>query len=72
MDEILYYMTEEEELYRLKLGLRICPLDWPLPSKKCFKFWNTYTTPTLAEVTPPRDHWKLYTLKYEDHTYLLE
>lgn len=41
IDEYLYYMTEEEERYRLKLGLRISPLDWPLPEKRCFIFWNT-------------------------------
>ena len=34
MDEILYYMTENEERYRLKIGLPIS-IDWPLPDKKC-------------------------------------
>ena len=60
IDECLYYMTEEEEIYRLKLGLRVSPLDWPLPEKKCFRFWNTSAIPTLEEVTPPRDHWMFY------------
>jgi len=36
IDECLYYMTEEEEIHRLKLGLRVSPLDWPLPEKKMF------------------------------------
>ena len=60
MDEIMYYMTENEELHRLKLGLRVSPLDWPLPEKKCFRFWNTQSAPTLADVTEARNHWWLY------------
>ena len=64
MDEIMYYMTEREEIRRLELGLRVSPLDWPLPQKRCFRFWNTLAIPTLAEVTPPRDHCRLYQLKY--------
>ena len=64
MDEILYYMTENEELNRLNLGLRVSPLDWPLPKKRCFRFWNTQSTPTLADVTEPRDNWWLY--QYDD------
>ena len=34
MDEIMYYMTEREEIRRLELGLRVSPLDWSLPEKK--------------------------------------
>ena len=55
--ECLYYMTDEEEINRLKLGLRVSPLDWPLPEKKCFRFWDTQSTPTIEEITPPRNHW---------------
>lgn len=40
MDKMLYYMTEQEENYRLKLGLPIMVSDWPLPEKRCFRFWN--------------------------------
>ena len=40
MNEMLYYMTEQEENYRLKLGLPIMVDDYPLPEKRCFKFWN--------------------------------
>ena len=69
IDECLYYMTEEEECYRLKLGLRVCPLDWPLPNKKCFRYWNTEATPTLPEVTHPRDNWWLYQHDDECHIY---
>ena len=69
MDEILYYMTENEELHRLKLGLRVSPLDWPLPKKKCFRFWNTQSNPTLADVTEPRDHWWLYQFDEGCHIY---
>jgi len=69
MDEIMYYMTEREEIYRLKLGLRISPLDWPLPKKKCFRFWNTLHYPTLEEITPPRDNWWLYEYDDECHIY---
>jgi len=36
--ECLYYMTDEEEIYRLKLGLRVSPLDWPLPEKSVLDF----------------------------------
>ncbi len=66
LDETLYYMTENEERYRLKLGLPISPMKWPLPKKRCFRFWNTITRgiPTLAEVTRPRDHCRLYELKH--------
>jgi hypothetical protein len=60
MDEIMYYMTEREENNRLELGLRVSPLDWPLPERKCFRFWNEVQIPTLDEVTQPRDHWWLY------------
>ena len=65
IDECLYYMTEEQEIYRLKLGLRVSPLDWPLPEKKCFRFWDTSAIPTLEEVTPPRDHWMFYQYEYD-------
>tara|TARA_Y100000992_G_C21131687_1_gene426898 strand:- start:79 stop:459 length:381 start_codon:yes stop_codon:yes gene_type:complete len=58
-DEMLYYMTENEENYRLKLGLPMS-MDWPLPKKRCFRFWNEVQIPTLGEVTQPRDHWLLY------------
>ena len=68
MDEILYYMTENEELHRLKLGLRVSPLDWPLPKKKCFRFWNTEATPTLEVLTHPRDNWWLY--QHDDGCYI--
>tara|TARA_B100000927_G_scaffold287362_1_gene280136 strand:- start:195 stop:539 length:345 start_codon:yes stop_codon:yes gene_type:complete len=64
IDECLYYMTEEEESYRLKRGLRVSPLIWPLPKKRCFRYWNNLGIPTLAEVTPPRDHYMFYELKY--------
>ena len=60
MDEIMYYMTEREEIRRLELGLRVSPLDWPLPQKKCFRFWNTEVTYTLQDFTNPRDNWWLY------------
>lgn len=40
MDEIMYYMTENEERYRLKLGLPISVGDYPLPNKRCFIFWK--------------------------------
>jgi hypothetical protein len=65
MDEILYYMTEKEELHRLKLGLPINSLDWPLPEKKCFRFWNTEETPTIQN---PKDNWWLY--QYHDGCYM--
>tara|TARA_B100000902_G_C26784665_1_gene656796 strand:- start:11 stop:382 length:372 start_codon:yes stop_codon:yes gene_type:complete len=68
MDEIMYYMTENEERYRLKLGLRISPLDWPLPQKRCFRFWDTEETSTLQEVTRPRDNWWLY--QHDDGCYI--
>lgn len=68
MDEILYYMSDEEEIYRLKLGLCVSPLDWPLPEKKCFRFWNTEATPTLEVLTHPRDNWWLY--QYHDGCYM--
>lgn len=61
-EEMLNCMTEKEENNRLKLGLPI-RMDWPLPNKRCFRFWNMQT-PTLAEVTPARDHWWLY--QYDD------
>ena len=67
-DEMLYYMTEREEIRRLELGLRVSPLDWPLPEKRCFRFWNTLHYPTLEEVTPPRDNWWLY--QYQDGCYI--
>ena len=68
MDEIIYYMTEKEEVYRLELGLSVSPLDWPLPEKKCFRFWNRSGIPTLEEVTPARDQWWLY--QYDDGCYM--
>ena len=68
IDECLYYMTEEEESYRLKLGLRVSPLDWPLPEKKCFRYWDTEETSTLLEITNPRDNWWLY--QYHDGCYI--
>ena len=66
MDEIMYYMTENEELRRLKLGLPISVGECPLPKKRCFRIWNRIAMeiPTLAEVTRPRDHCRLYELKY--------
>ncbi len=67
MDEIMYYMTEREENNRLELGLRVSPLDWPLPKKRCFIYWNE-GTPTLSEVTHPRDNWWLY--QYDDGCYI--
>ena len=66
MDEIMYYMTEREENNRLELGLRVCPLDWPLPEKKCFRYWDTEETPT--QVIQPRDNWWLY--QYYDGCYI--
>jgi hypothetical protein len=60
VDECLYYMTEEEESYRLKLGLRVTPLDWPLPGKKCFRYWNrewSEETSTQSQMIQPRDNW---------------
>jgi len=68
IDECLYYMTEKEEIHRLKLGLRVSPLDWPLPEKKCFRYWNTSAIPTLEEITPARDQWLLY--QYDDGCYM--
>lgn len=68
MDEILYNMSDEQEIYRLKLGLRVSPLDWPLPEKRCFRFWNTTSMPTLEEVTRPRDNWWLY--QHDDGCYM--
>lgn len=68
MDEIMYYMTENEEINRLKLGLRVCPLDWPLPEKKCFRYWDTEETPTQSQVIQPRDNWWLY--QYDDGCYM--
>ena len=68
MDEIMYYMTDNEERYRLKLGLPISAGKWPLPQKRCFRFWNTETIPTLQEVTRPRDNWWLY--QYDDGCYI--
>lgn len=67
MDEIMYYMTEREENNRLKLGLPIS-MDWPLPEKKCFRYWSTSAMPTLEEVTHPRDNWWLY--QYHDRCYI--
>ena len=66
-DAMLYYMTEKEENYRLKLGLPIS-MEWPLPNKRCFRFWNTSEMPTLEEVTLPRDNWWLY--QYGDGCYI--
>ena len=60
MDEIMYYMTERDEINRLELGLRVSPLDWPLPQKRCFRFWNTEKPYTLQDITNPRDNWWLY------------
>ena len=68
MDEIMYYMTEREEIRRLELGLRVSPLDWPLPEKNCFRFWNTEETSTLQEITNPRDNWWLY--QHDDGCYM--
>lgn len=70
MDEIMYYMTEREEIRRLELGLRVSPLDWSLPEKRCFRFWNTgaTATPALADVTEARNHWWLY--QYHDGCYI--
>jgi len=61
IDEMLSYMTEQEEMNRVKLGLPFS-MDYPLPEKKCFRFWNTSALeiPTLEEVTDPRDNWWLY------------
>jgi hypothetical protein len=67
IDEMLYYMTEEEEMNRLRLGLPI-GMDWPLPENKCFRFWNTSEMSTLEEVTAPRDNWWLY--QYHDGCYM--
>lgn len=44
MGELLYYMPVQEELYRRRLGLPTGSLDWSLPNKRCFRFWNTYAT----------------------------
>ena len=66
-DEMLYYMTEQEENNRIKLGLPIS-MEWPLPPKKCFRFWTKSETPTLQEVTDPRDNWWLY--QYHDGCYM--
>ena len=41
MDEKLYYMTEREERYRLKIGLPISVGEHLLPNKKCFRCWKT-------------------------------
>ena len=71
VDECLYYMTEEEESYRLKLGLRVTPLDWPLPEKKCFRYWNREwieETSTQSQMIQPRDNWWLY--QYHDGCYI--
>ena len=68
VDECLYYMTEEEEIYRSKLGLRVSPLDWPLPEKKCFRYWNADETPTQSQLIQPRDNWWLY--QYHDGCYI--
>jgi hypothetical protein len=67
MDEIMYYMTEREENNRLKLGLPIS-MDWPLPEKKCFRYWSTSAMPTLEEITHPRDNWWLY--QHDDGCYI--
>ena len=69
MDEIMYYMTENEENNRLELGLRVSPLDWPLPEKKCFSFWSHAQSPhKLADVIEARNHWWLY--QYDDGCYI--
>ena len=68
MDEIMYYMTEREENNRLQLGLRVSPLDWPLPEKRCFRFWNTEEPTWVHEVTQARDHWSVY--QYHDGCYI--
>lgn len=68
MDEIMYYMTEREENNRLQLGLRVSPLDWPLPEKRCFRFWNTEEPTWVHEVTQARDHWSVY--QYNDGCYI--
>ena len=65
-EEMINCMTEKEENNRLKLGLPI-RMDWPLPNKRCFRFWNPQT-PTLGEVTQARDHWWLY--QYDDGCYI--
>jgi len=70
MDEKFYYMTEREERYRFKIGLPINVGEWPLPEKKCFRYWNTEATPKLQEqeVTHPRDNWWLY--QHDDGCYM--
>lgn len=68
IDKCLYYMTEAEERYRLQLGLRVTNLDWPLPEKRCFRFWNTEATPTQSYVTHPRNNWWLY--QYHNGCYM--
>lgn len=40
MDEFYYYMTQEQESYRLKMRLPISVGEYPLPNKKCFRCWN--------------------------------
>lgn len=69
IDECLYYMTEEEESYRLKLGLRISPLDWPLPEKRCFRYWNRKWIEEISmQLIQPRDNWWLY--QYDNGCYM--
>jgi len=67
IDEMLYYMTEKEENNRIKLGLPIS-IEWPLPPKRCFRFWTKAETPTLLEITDPRDNWWLY--QHDDGCYM--
>ena len=42
MDEYFYYMTERQERYRLKMGLPISVGEYPLPNKRCFRFWSRW------------------------------
>tara|TARA_Y100000992_G_C21161135_1_gene441151 strand:- start:130 stop:531 length:402 start_codon:yes stop_codon:yes gene_type:complete len=56
VDEYLYYMSDEEEIYRLKLGLSVSPLDWPLPNKRCFRFWNKTEIDTTDELSTTLDY----------------
>jgi len=40
MDEFFSNMTEQKERYRLKIVLPISVGEYPLPNKRCFRFWS--------------------------------
>ena len=54
-EEMLNCMTEKEENNRSKLGLPF-RMDWPLPNKRCFRFWNKTEIDTTDELSTTLDY----------------